>query len=159
LFEPPIYILFSFKFNNIFENPCPNLAILSFGSLNGSFFHTVKSFYYPNKFTTFFSHEAQDTGPRCFLLNIASSSCNGFFYSISIISFILNDIYVNFFTNSSLVVKLLNIYWIISLNFSFNLFSKPISSYLSLLSDNTLFILSKFYNVRLRKLFKSVIKF
>jgi hypothetical protein len=58
----------------ILEKPGPYFEILSPGSLKGRRFQGKKSAILPSRFTTFFSQDAQFTGPRCFLVNIASSS-------------------------------------------------------------------------------------
>jgi hypothetical protein len=58
---------------SIFENPCPNFAILSWGSLNGNLFQVWCSWICGDIFLISFSQEAQDHPPRGFFAKMALS--------------------------------------------------------------------------------------
>jgi len=64
-------ILYGLIIDNIFENPAPTFAILSFGSLNGILFHTLNAAIYPCKLTKSFSHDAHDQPYSGFLASKA----------------------------------------------------------------------------------------
>ena len=60
--------------DSIFENPWPNLAILSVVSLIGIFlFWLLNSTLNPDKLVMFLSHDAQLTGPNYFFVSMPPS--------------------------------------------------------------------------------------